>query len=458
MPYDGEYAKYGPLKRIAQSERVQKLFGKCKVRVPADGAESQANFIPVDDFGRADWQPEWIIAVDGSHLEVKMENGFPGAEISYITVASVILNLKKVVELDQQRPVDPKEFRKTEQADSIDSAFPGCNMIIDGEVDAKSSLRRTIFETLAETSLSTDGESLLDTYEALLELRPRNEGEEERQRCPYEDCKADGKRYQRAKGKYDCKCPLKRSLYSTDGLRVHEGLLPAGSSEGMFSELMSVLERIWVVHILRTMEAKGWLSSLRRVAFVVDGPLAVYRHPAWVSQSIIRELARLNQRAREVNDGQDILLLGVEKTGQFVDHFVSLDTKRDGSKERIPSASCFLLPDKYIKQNIIFSESEAFHGAETYFGRKFFYKTRSGAHIVATVPFLKAGDRDLATANADQFPRLRDALTVLDRLVSSRYPSSLAPLISAHAEASIPLHLGTKVLEKLARDLMRDAT
>jgi hypothetical protein len=48
---------------------------------------------------------------------------------------------------------------------------------------------------------------------------------------------------------------------------------------------------------------------------------------------------------------------------------------------------------------------------------------------------------DLRTANADQFPRLADAMNMLDKLVSSRYPNSVSPLISAHAEAAIPLNL-----------------
>ena len=59
-------------------------------------------------------------------------------------------------------------------------------------------------------------------------------------------------------------------------------------------------------------------------------------------------------------------------------------------------------------------------------------------------------------ADTAQFPRLADALSVLDQLVSTRYPNSLDPLVAAHSEAAIPLHLGTQILEDLARKSMKN--
>jgi hypothetical protein len=112
-------------------------------------------------------------------------------------------------------------------------------------------------------------------------------------------------------------------------------------------------------------------------------------------------------------------------------------------------------PPYYIKRNIVYSESDRLYGRQTYFGRKLFYKTASGALIVATLPFLNDWHRDLRQAEPSQYPRLADAMALLDQLVSSRYPHSLAPIVSAHAEAAIPLNLGIRVLEDMARKLMR---
>ena len=61
---------------------------------------------------------------------------------------------------------------------------------------------------------------------------------------------------------------------------------------------------------------------------------------------------------------------------------------------------------------------------------------------------------NLNTANPDQYSRLVDVMDLLDHLASSRYPNSVTPLISAHAEAAIPLHLGRRLFESIAKDII----
>lgn len=452
MPYDGEFAQYRSLRRLAESERVRQLLGNFRVH-EGGNLERSIPTIEFEEDAIGNWLPDWVLAVDGSHSEVTVQNGYPQAEASYITVASVLLDVDKIRRLDADRPVDPREFRTTERADSIDCALPGCNVIVTGEASARESLRRTLFEVLGSFQMAEDGETLLETYEALLAYKPAAR----EQRCPYDDCSSPDRRYQPAQGMYPCPCALERRLYSADGLRIHEGMSLEGTNGAMFAEVMQVLERIWVVHVLRTLEHKGWLPVLQRLAIVLDGPLAVFGHPAWLGQAIVEEVGRINARVREQQGGQDILWLGIEKTGAFVDHFDAMDIRTDGSSGNVANQTALLLDDAYIKQHIIFSTSDKPYGQDTYFGRKFFYKSASGARIVATVPFLTAAHRDLTRAEVDQYPRLADAVGLLDRLVSSRYPNALVPLVAAHAEAAIPLNIGTRVLERLAREIIAAA-
>lgn len=450
MPYEGEFAHYRPLRRVAEADRVRKLLKSCKVLTNTGSPLMPPTTLSLDP---SDWTPTWVVAIDGSHLEIPVENGFPGAEVSYVTIASVLINLESIKKLDTNRPVNPVDFRKTEEAESIDSALPGCNVVMEGEPSASASLRKALFEVFDTTRMAPESETLLDTYEALLQYKPITSHE---QKCPYEDCSSSVKEYTRGRGEYTCSCPRKYPLYSTDALRIHEGMQPAGSNGAMFAEIMQVWERIWTIHILRTLEAKGWLSILRRLAFVLDGPLAVFGHPAWLSQAIYEEIKRINKTVRKATRGQDILLIGVEKTGIFVEHLANLNQDKHGQTDVYPSQSVMLLIDSYIKRNIIFSDSAKPYGEDTYFGRKFFYKTKSGALIVVSLPFLEDGHRDLSTADVSQYPRLADTLSILDQLVSSRYPNSLTPLVSAHAEAAIPLNIGNHVLERLAKELITE--
>ena len=89
-----------------------------------------------------------------------------------------------------------------------------------------------------------------------------------------------------------------------------------------------------LVHLLRCFERRGWLDQITRLAFFLDGPLAVFGHPAWLSAAISAELKRLNAAVR-AKTGTDLMILGIEKTGTFVAHFDEIDQ----TESRVPPGS-----------------------------------------------------------------------------------------------------------------------
>jgi hypothetical protein len=187
----------------------------------------------------------------------------------------------------------------------------------------------------------------------------------------------------------------------------------------------------------------------------MDGPLAIFGHPAWLSAAIKQELMRLNAVARK-ESGHDLILVGVEKTGEFVEHFNQVDQTEAVGEQFYPPRSYHLLTDSYIKRRVKFSDSKKRYGKDTYFGRKMFYKSATGARIVATVPFLTPEQDTLDSDDPALYPTLPAICALLDKLVCTRFPNALAPLVSANAHAAIPLHLGAKVLQQLARALMKE--
>ena len=219
--------------------------------------------------------------------------------------------------------------------------------------------------------------------------------------------------------------------------------------------MLQVWERILLVHLLRAFERRGLLYQAHRLAFFLDGPLALFGHPAWLSAAISAELERINGSVWHLAS-QDLVIVGVEKSGAFVTHFEELDQTTKPGEERFAPGTYFLPTDSYIKERVVFSTSPKQYGKDTYFGRKFFYKARSGARIVASIPFLRPDQDTLVSGDVRLYPSFGTVCALLDKLVSCRYPNSLAPLVSAHAQAAIPLHLGAKVLEQLAHALMRD--
>ncbi len=449
MGFEGEFASYEPLRRLLDSEKVKALQNRLRIRQQIEETENfEGSITKKSDLTESSLQPDLVLAIDGSNLTAKAENGFPGAEFGYITVASVLIDLKLISELEKKEFIEPKKFRETEKASTIESVFPGCNVILDTEKNAKASLRRALFEELKNNVIFSDGETLLETYEHLFSIK-QSLGDRNLPKSPIEGFEDKEMTY--GMGEYTCP-HSGEPLFSTDALRLHELMNPGGSNGEMFGQIMSTLEKLWLIHILRAFEKKGWLATLRRVAFIMDGALAVFSTSSWLTKVISHELARINELQKKIN-GEDLLIIGIEKSGTFFNHFLEIDTTKDGITDKFPKQSALLLNDAYIKRNIIFSESTKPYGQDTYFGRKLFYKAASGQKIVPVVACYNDQQKNLDTANPNQFPRLADVMNLLDQLVSSRYPNSVSPLVSAHAEAAIPLNLGKRIFEDIAREI-----
>jgi hypothetical protein len=443
VPYEGEFASYRSLNRITQTDRVKQLLTKARV---IHAEEQLATLSPALAPTASEAAPAFAVAIDGSYAEVPVKNGYPGAHVGYVTVASVLLNLSDLDRLDEQRPIDPAEFRKTEQASTVDAALPGSNVVTREHLSAKAAFREAIFEVFHDAVVDTeDSTTLLDTFKQLLQFKPAGA-----QKCPHNDCDRE---FPISGTTSSCICDRQCRIYPTDALRIHERFNDVGSNGEAFGLVMQIWERVFLVHLLRCFERRNWIDRLGKLVFFVDGPLAVFGPPAWLSAAISKELKRLNTIARQ-KMGTDFIVIGIEKTGAFVSHFDDIDRSEVTGESRFPPRSYFLLTDIYIKQRISLSDSEKRYGQDTYFGRKFFYKTTSGARIVASIPFLTEEQDTLDGSDIDLYPQFGNVCAVLDRLVSSRFPNSLSPIISAHAHAAIPLYLGAKVLQQLAQALM----
>jgi hypothetical protein len=448
MPYEGEFAHYQPLKRIVESERVKQLLRRSRI---LDRSEHTRVLSPQAAPDPVTSLPTLVLAIDGSTAEVEVKNGYPGARVGYCSVASVIMNLAEVEKLDVNRPVEPAQFRRTEEPSSDACALPGCNVITRDHISAKDSFRESLFELLHDAIVDEEDHTrLLATYQALLNVKPT-----ESIICPYTHLGCDNK-VPIGMNISSCPCKLVKPLYPTDAMRIHERFNDESGTNGeAFAYVMQIWERLLLVHLLRCFEQRDWLARLDTIAFFVDGPLAVFGPPAWLSAAISNELQRLNTKVRKAT-GTDMIIIGIEKTGNFVAHFEELDHKEDGGAFFEPRTYA-LLTDPYIKQRIIYSVSAKRYGIDTYFGRKFFYKTSSGARIVGSIPFLTHEQDNLESDDISIYPQFPTVCKLLDKLATSRFENALTPLVSAHAQAAIPLHLGQKVLRQLAQALMRNS-
>jgi hypothetical protein len=444
MAGKGGVASSRSLTRLAQAERVKQLLQTARPIAPD---EQIAPLTPLVAPAATDQIPFNAVAIDGSYVELPVRSGYPGASVGYVTVAGVVLNLMRLDELDQDRPVDPVEFRKTESAATIDAALPGSNVVTGEHPSAPTAFRDALFEVLRKHSIQEGASAtLLETFNHLLSLKPVSKPA----KCPREDCEQEVHVTEQTT---HCHCERHCRIYSTDALRIHERFNEIGSNGEAFGLVMQVWERVLLVDFLRFFADLHSPEVFGQLIFLVEGPLAVFGPPAWLSAAIRAEMKALNAKVRNAT-GNDMMIVGIETSGSFVTHFEEIDQSETPGVLRFKPRDYFMPTDQYIRERILPSDSTRRYGEQTYFGRKFFYKTRSGARIVANIPFLSEEQDTLKSSDIELYPQFGRICSVLDRLASSQATNTLSPIISAHAHAAIPIKIGKHVLQQLARTLM----
>ena len=401
---------------------------------------------PILQVARSDWTPSRVIAIDGSHLTHRVNNGLPGAEAGLVMISVVVIKLELLGKQSPGAILSPAFFRDMENVQTLESAMPGIGVTrINVENDTPIDFyRQKVYDTLL-SSVGKDHETLLDTLHEICE----NDQFAPRISCPITDCERS---YEYKQGEYYCSCSRKEKLFETDVFRLHEYFDDNRTSVEAISRLRSVLEVLILINILRFF-AKHAPDYLKDCAFVLDGPLAIFGTTASILRPVRKEIKRISRIARKYN-GKDIVLFGIEKTGRMNEHWEQLDYDDDrGPRSRFPDQTVIVPDHAYIQANIAPSNlSGKPFGQDTHFGRVVLYKTSRGKQIVVYTGMLNDSSSDFRSNSPECYPRLGDTLNVVDNLATYIYEDGFLPLIRAHAHAAIPLKRGTDIIKSLFED------
>ena len=205
-----------------------------------------------------------------------------------------------------------------------------------------------------------------------------------------------------------------------------------------------------MVNIIRFFERRNWWNAFRNTAFVMDGPLAIFGMPAWLKRHVQGEVNRLHEQAI-ARGGVGVMLFGVEKSGMFLEHLQALDrSDRDGPRARLEPGLA-LAPDReYTHRHIALRPPDAKpHGDVTDYGRRVLYKNRLGQHSIVMTPIVNADGENRDCIDEAAYPRLGEALDIMDEFSTYLYEDGFVPLVRAHAHAAIPLKAGIGLLTEL---------
>jgi hypothetical protein len=367
------------------------------------------------------------------------------SEATLMKVAVVSIDLSKLAVAGKDDIPSPRAFYDMESASTFDCVLPGANIVrpdVDGDTPPRF-FRQTAFDAFSGR-LDSSHETLIETVRGVVG-GPHTPARAPR--CPVEECPQE---LTPGTGAYTCTCERNEALFETDAFRFAERFSEVSSNGEAHGEVRHVLEIVSLVNMLRFFAADATkLSYLRDNVFIVDGPLALFGHPAWLTPYLRRELQRINNLCHA--QGFGLAVLGYEKSGAFVEHFERLDASPErGPRSRHPAGTAFGLDAAYINRNITLRPADAKpHGQDTYFGRKVFYKTGAGEHAVITTAMTTAASSDFTRSDLACYPRVGDMLNVLDQLATYLHRDGFMPLVRAHAHAAIPLRRGADIIRSL---------
>lgn len=441
MPYENERSSGDSLIWLENSQALKEFEGTILVKEGDTPVEP-----PTLQVTRRNWYPRRVIAIDGSNLIRRVNNGFPGAEAGLLMTSVVAIKLDQLGGLAPNAIPRPSFFRDIENVHTLEEAMPGIGVVrkdVDGDTPINFFRQKTC-NTLSN-AIAANHETLLETMRDIC----KRAGFKPRIDCPVVDC---SEKYALKTEEYICHCEQREKMFETDMLRLHEYFDGVRTGGEALNRLRSVLEILILLNILRFFVKKS-PSYLDGCAFVLDGPLAIFGTPASILRPIREELKRLNKEARKAN-GNDIVVFGIEKTGRFREHWEQLDWQDGvGPGSRFPEQTVVALDDAYIHKNIVPADKKGKpFGEDTHFGRTILYKTNKGEHIVIHTAMLNEAASDFTDNSPECYPRLGDILDVMDQLATHIYDGGFMPIVRAHAHAAIPLKRGTDIIRSLLED------
>lgn len=448
MPYPRETAGKGGHADFVRNPDVQSFLASCDyLREPSDDeAKNLASRFTRAPMG--DKLPRYVVASDASKSDAPINDKLPSTQVGFLKVSHVLIDMQKYAHLVDpvNRFVDPfKVADMHRSASPITFTMPGSNIRYRGIDNVKDGFRRALFDQLTiDRSESQNGQVLARVLVTL------NDNSLTLPNCPR--CHASlGSTFGRDLLIKTCSV-CGAEVYATDFLRLHEGISDFGDNASAMTRMMNAMEHLMLAaFIIQVFECQP--QALSDIAFVMDGPLALFGEPAKLHPRLQKLIFRVNERLAQMGL-QPMLVLGLQKTGGVMDHARLLE-------KFLPDGVLRVIDDEYRNQYITGGDSPAANfGNETYYGQDFLFKTERGRIFNFAIPYpfedktFGGGGKGFAHAKSDLThygSLIERACDLIRHFEMDLYDNALVPVALAHRHASISLMPGGKVLDLLVR-------
>jgi hypothetical protein len=380
---------------------------------------------------------KFVIAIDGGYTDVSVKKTYPSATLAFFQFGALFFKISDLEGLETQPFIDPSDIERLNNIERFKFSFPTKNINFDSEIDLINSCRRSLYDFFMQNPAPS--ENFLETLRWLV----FSEFDAPQPEYNLASCPTCGKRdvsIQKSALLKDLtlSCPECHSvIFLTDIFRLHEAIDNELGAEGVLGYLTTLLEQIVLVHFIRSiLQTKPAL--LGQTIFIKDGPLAFFGQTANMHK-LFRHLMTYLQNK------QQIFLVGIEKSGAFVEYATSIASK-------IPQNTMLLLDNDYIYKYIIPGKADPDnpYASTSYYGAKLIFRAEDDRIYVLTIPVNDS--RVVLDPKKTDFPGLDVILQNVQKLKCDMYESSLVPIALANKLVSLANHPSAVILEKFAQE------
>jgi hypothetical protein len=449
VPYNRETAGKSGHADFVNNPDIQRFLSACDyMKQPSDEeAQAIASQFSKAPGGEPPRLPNIIVASDASKSDTPIDDKLPSTQVGFIKVSHILIHMDRYSELTDPNShfVDPFKVAEIHRsANPVTYVIPGSNVRYRGSNSVKDGFRRAVYDQL--TANQRDSHNRMILAEVLLGL---NNDKISISLCPACGESTNHLTFTRQADLQICpKCS--GEIYVTDWLRLHEGISDFGNNTSAMTRMMNTVEHLLFAGLVMELLHRQ-PKALNTVAFVMDGPLALFGEPARLHPRIMRLIYNANRKLEELKL-DPLLVIGLQKTGQVMDHARLLG-------RFLPPGVLRIIDDEYRNTYIRGSDSATDNfGHETYYGQDFLFKTERGRIFNFALPYPfpdKDGiKKDFAQKKVDirRYGSLIErACDLIRHFELDLYDNAIVPVALAHRHASISLMPGGKVLDLLVK-------
>ena len=334
----------------------------------------------------------------------------------------------------EEKPfIDPDDFSKLQNMQRIKLVLPTKGVTFKNEIDLINSVRKSIYDFFVN---NIENQGLIKALKWLIfeEYNDNNDINWTIAQCPSCSKPITFKRNDLSLD-YTLHCPhCNDPIYLTDVFRLHEVVDNEIGAGGILGYLCTTIEQLIIVYLIKEiLNTKA--DILKETLIVKDGPLAFFGQTANIHKPMRKLIKYLNKN-------YTINLVGLEKSGAFVEHAEMI-------ADKLKNNQIVLLGNNYIYKYILPGQPRpgSIYGETTYYSHKLIYKSKYGNIYIASIPTM-----DLkAEPNLSDYINLSIVLNNIAYLKCDLYYNSLVPVVLANKLVSLSDHPSADILKSFAQ-------